>query len=479
MLFHSYDFIFYFLIPLLVLHRLTPSFLKMYILIFASFVFYSQWDLLHLGLLFVSVAVNYVGARVLSGKHRRLPRLEIASSALPPRNDEQERDCRACHCEALAVAISMTGEARSDTAVYNKTVLWGVIGFNILLLGYFKYSGFLNLSKHDLVLPLAISFYTFQQIAYVVDVYKKKIKFGSFWEYLFFVMFFPQLIAGPIVHYNSMMQQVKRGVLERFDMQKFQAGVVLFSMGMFSKVVLADNLARERYEDWADLLSYGLMIYFDFSGYANMAIGLGLMFGVMLPLNFYSPYKARNMVEFWRRWHMTLGAFLKEHIYIPLGGSRSGYSVQMFALLGTMAVGGIWHGAGWNFLLWGVMHGLGLVVAHIGGIKLPKVLAVLVTFLYVMLLWVLFFSADIGEALGLYKTLFSFDAFEVSTKEAVFIAFGLFVVWFLPNASEVLHVQEGETKVKSQYGILAGILLFVSLKMLASTPAATFVYFNF
>lgn len=432
MLFHSYDFLFYFLIPLLILYRFTPSSLKMYLLTLTSFVFYAQWDLLHLGLLFVSVTVNYVGARLLSGIH-------------------------------------------SNMAV----LLWGVIGFNILLLGYFKYSGFLHLSEHNMVLPLAISFYTFQQIAYVVDVYRKKIKFGSFWEYLFFVMFFPQLIAGPIVHYNTMMKQVKSGVLEHFDMQKFQAGIVLFSMGMFSKVVLADNLVKEQYENWADLLSYSLMIYFDFSGYANMAIGLGLMFGVMLPLNFYSPYKARNIIEFWRRWHMTLSTFLKEHIYIPLGGSRSGYGVQMFALLATMVIGGIWHGAGWNFLLWGAMHGVGLVVVHISGIKLPKVLAIFLTFLYVTLLWVLFFSADIGEALGLYKTLFNFSAFEVSTKEAAFLTVGLFLVWFLPNASDVLHMGEGGVRVNSWHCVLAGILLFVSLKMLASTPAATFVYFNF
>ncbi|MGE4420276.1 MAG: MBOAT family protein [Sulfurimonas sp.] len=467
MLFHSYDFLFYFLIPLLVLYRFTPSSLKMYLLTLASFVFYAQWDLLHLGLLFVSVSVNYMGARLLSGKDRRLFQLRLPCLSLRGFSRGNLNDGNS-HCEE-----------RSDAAVYNKSILWGIIGFNILLLGYFKYSGFLHLSEHNMVLPLAISFYTFQQIAYVVDVYRKKITFGSFWEYLFFVMFFPQLIAGPIVHYNTMMQQVKSGVLEHFDMQKFQAGIVLFSMGMFSKVVLADNLVKERYEDWADLLSYSLMIYFDFSGYANMAIGLGLMFGVMLPLNFYSPYKARNIIEFWRRWHMTLGAFLKEHIYIPLGGSRSGYGVQMFALLATMVVGGVWHGAGWNFLLWGVMHGIGLVMVHISGIKLPKVLAVFMTFLYVTLLWVLFFSADIGEALRLYKILFSFNAFEVSAKEAAFLASGLFLVWFLPNASEVLHMREGGVKVKNWHGILAGILLFVSLKMLASTPAATFVYFNF
>lgn len=431
MLFHSYGFIFLFLIPLLVLYRLAPSSSRMYLLTLASFVFYAQWDMLHLGLLFVSVVVNYAGARVLWSRFG------------------------------------------------SKVVLWSVVGFDVLVLGYFKYSGFLHLSDGSVVLPLAISFYTFQQIAYMVDIYGRRVRLGSFWEYLFFVMFFPQLIAGPIVHYNVMMGQVKRGVLERFDMEKFQAGIVLFSMGMFSKVVLADSLVRERYESWADVFSYSLMIYFDFSGYANMAIGLGLMFGVMLPLNFFSPYKARNIGEFWRRWHITLGAFLREHIYIPLGGSRSGYGVQVFALLATMVVGGVWHGAGWNFLLWGVMHGVGLVVVHLSGVRLPKVLAIILTFLYVTLLWVLFFSASVGEALVLYERLFSFGAFELGMIEAAFLCFGLLMVWFLPNASEVLGMRDGGVKVKGWHGVLAGVLFFVSLKTLSDTPAATFVYFNF
>jgi D-alanyl-lipoteichoic acid acyltransferase DltB (MBOAT superfamily) len=403
----------------------------MYLLTLASFVFYAQWDMLHLGLLFVSVMVNYAGARVLWGRFG------------------------------------------------GKLVVFSVVGFDVLVLGYFKYSGFLHLSDGSVVLPLAISFYTFQQIAYIVDVYRRRVELGSFWEYLFFVMFFPQLIAGPIVHYNVMMGQVKRGMLERFDIEKFQAGIVLFSMGMFSKVVLADNLVRDRYEDWAGLFSYSLMIYFDFSGYANMAIGLGLMFGVMLPLNFFSPYKARNISEFWRRWHITLGAFLKEHIYIPLGGSRSGYGVQVFALLATMVVGGVWHGAGWNFLLWGVMHGVGLVVVHLSGVRLPKILAVGLTFLYVMLLWVLFFSSSVSEALMLYERLFSFGAFELGYIDAAFLGAGLLLVWFLPNASEVLGMRDGVVRVKSWHGVLAGVLFFVSLKILSVTPAATFVYFNF
>lgn len=429
MLFHSYDFLFYFLLPLLFFYRFTPSSLKIYLLIFVSFVFYAQWDLVHLGLLFGSVAVNYVGARVI---------------------------------------FSGFG---------GRGVMWGVVGLNVAVLGIFKYGGFLHLQSG--VIPLAISFYTFQQIAYVVDVYRRRVALGSFWEYLFFVMFFPQLIAGPIVHYREMMGQVKDGVLERFDRVKFQAGVVLFSVGMFSKVVLAKNLVHTKYEDWADLFSYSLMLYFDFSGYANMAIGLGLMFGVVLPQNFNSPYKARNMVEFWRRWHMTLGAFLKEHIYIPLGGSRSGYGVQAFALLGTMVVAGVWHGSGWNFLLWGAAHGMGLVVVHLSRVKVPRVMAILMTFLYVTLLWVLFFSANLQEVFALYERLFSFGAFEVSVKELAFLLSGLVLVWFLPNASELLGMQDGAIRVKAWHGVLAGILLFVSLKMLADTPAATFVYFNF
>lgn len=432
MLFHSYDFLLYFLLPLLLAFRVVPPAFRMYLLVVASFVFYAQWNLLHLSLLFGSILVNYFSALAF----RRLSHGALG-------------------------------------------MVWLVVGLNLLTLGYFKYSGFLTLSDGDILLPLAISFYTFQQIAYIVDIYKRRVAPGSFWEYLFFVMFFPQLIAGPIVHYANLMGEVKSGVLERFDVQKFQAGLVLFCMGLFSKVVLAESFVREVYDGWVGVFSYGFMIYFDFSGYANMAIGLALLFGVTLPMNFDSPYKSRNMVEFWRRWHMTLGRFLKEHIYIPLGGSKHGFGTQAFALLGTMVVGGVWHGAGWGFLIWGFLHGVGLVVAHLSRFELPKFLAIGLTFLYVNLLWVFFYAPDLESAFRVYGQLASSQAFVMRQDEIALLLLGLFVVWALPNAAETLQMKEGTLRVQKWHGVLAGSLFFISLKTLALSPASSFVYFNF
>jgi D-alanyl-lipoteichoic acid acyltransferase DltB (MBOAT superfamily) len=359
MLFNTYSFIFYFLIPVIItyyglIYLLTDKIkFKLSFLITVSIIFYAQWDIIHLLILLCSIFINFNFVKYILKQ--------------------------------------------------NKINLFMLIILNILPLIYFKYSGFLNLTNDSIVLPLAISFFTFQQIAYGVDVYRVrriKIRGGtkinsdtSLIEYMFFVLFFPQLIAGPIVHYNEMMQQIDKQWANKINFDSLKAGIVLFCFGLFSKVVIADSLIKSSYDSWADLFFYSFMIYFDFSGYASMAIGLALMFGIILPINFNSPYKARNLIDFWRRWHITLSNFLKDHIYIPLGGNRSGVKIQIIALMSTMIIGGIWHGAGWNFLFWGAGHGIGLVMLHLWRIQLPKIIAIGFTFLYISLLWVLFFSS--------------------------------------------------------------------------------------
>ena len=356
-------------------------------------------------------------------------------------------------------------------------MLFIAISLNILLLGYFKYSSFLNLNNDSMVLPLAISFFTFQQIAYLVDIYRGKIVLESFDRYLFFVMFFPQLIAGPIVHYNDIMRQVNQNSLANFNSTKFNAGIILFSMGLFSKVVLADNLIKENYESWSDIFSYSFMIYFDFSGYANMAIGLALMFGIVLPINFNSPYKARNLIEFWRRWHITLSNFLKEHIYIPLGGNKFGKKQQIIALMTTMIIGGIWHGAGWNFLLWGAMHGIGLVIVHSFNIKFFRFFSIFLTFLYVSLLWVLFFSSNIDEAFKTYKILFEFKEF--NRLDTIWLLGCAIIIWIMPNSMEIIDMKRRDFGIKNWYAYFSAILFFISLKVMMESPSISFVYFNF
>ena len=260
---------------------------------------------------------------------------------------------------------------------------------NLALLGYFKYANFFvenlnallqdSLHLETVILPLAISFFTFQQIAYLVDAYRGEAKEYRLLHYALFVTFFPQLIAGPIVHHKEMMPQFAKEFIGRINAMHLAIGGTVFAIGLFKKVVLADGIAVYAtpifsaaeagveltfFEAWGGALAYTLQLYFDFSGYSDMAIGLAAMFGIRLPLNFNSPYKATNIIDFWRRWHMTLSRFLRDYLYIPLGGNRKGPTRRNINIMLTMLLGGLWHGAGWTFVLWGGLHGLFLLINH-------------------------------------------------------------------------------------------------------------------
>jgi alginate O-acetyltransferase complex protein AlgI len=311
----------------------------------------------------------------------------------------------------------------------SKIILAIAVIFNLGLLGYYKYAGFFADIANDLfgtqietgsiILPLAISFFTFQQIAYQVDVYEGKIRSKNFAHYSLFVCFFPQLIAGPIVHHREVTPQFEDARAFRLTAQNILAGSVLFTIGLFKKVVVADGL--DPYADalfdapvlqptlidaWAGTLAYGFQIYFDFSAYTDMAMGLARFFNIRLPLNFFSPYKAVNIIDFWRRWHITLSRFLRDYLYIPLGGNRKGKLRRYLNLLITMLLGGLWHGASWTFIAWGALHGFYLAINHawrsvrrslkIGPAQpttLSRGVARLVTFIAVMIAWT-FFRAD-------------------------------------------------------------------------------------
>ncbi len=314
------------------------------------------------------------------------------------------------------------GEERQASA----TLTLGIV-VNLCVLGYFKYAGFfvenvtalLGMSPVtvSIALPLAISFFTLQQIAYLVDVRRGLVHESSFLRYLLFVTFFPQLIAGPIVHHTEMLPQF-RAMGQKFQADDFADGVSLFILGLAKKIVFADQLATiadpmflaadqggapSFFIAWIGLVAFSLQIYFDFSAYSDMAIGIGKMFGIRLPDNFRSPYKAVNIVDFWRRWHMTLSRFLRDYLYIPLGGSRLGPWRWYRNLMLTMLIGGLWHGAAWGFVVWGGLHGVYLVLNHLwqrfdlgpvvfrGGVG--KALAVGLTFLCVTVSWI-FFRAE-------------------------------------------------------------------------------------
>lgn len=330
----------------------------------------------------------------------------------------------------VIILLSMGGNYLLGQRLYRqrrRAELIAGIGANLLVLGYYKYAGFLvwNLAWASgtdfdigtIVLPLAISFFTFQQVAYLVDSYKGVTQEYRFVHYALFVTFFPQLIAGPIVHHREMLPQFAQPGTFRPLASNIAIGLSIFAIGLFKKTVIADSAALYAnpvfnaadqgaspalIEAWIGTLAYSFQIYFDFSGYSDMALGLARMFGIILPLNFYSPYKAASISEFWRRWHMTLSRFLRDYIYIPLGGNRKGPACRYLFLMTTMLLGGLWHGAGWNFVIWGSLHGSYLAINHGWrgmGRKLPPVLAWLLTMLAVMVAWVFFRATTLDGAL--------------------------------------------------------------------------------
>ncbi|WP_394425077.1 MBOAT family O-acyltransferase [Vreelandella stevensii] len=391
--------------------------------------------------------------------------------------------------------------------------LWLGVGFNLALLGWFKYSLFV-LSWADLpapgfsplVLPLGISFFTFQQIAFLVDVRSGVVQRGPFSLYGVFVSFFPQLIAGPIVHYRELAPQL--ATLRRPEPWAVRFGLVLLCLGLAKKLLIADNLAP-----FVDMLyakppesmvagdtlvagwAYGLQLYFDFSGYADMAIGLALLFGVRLPDNFDSPYQARDIQAFWRRWHMTLSRFLRDYLYVPLGGSQQGLPRHLVALMVTMLLGGLWHGAGWQFLLWGALHGgllAGLVVwRRVVPCRLPCGLSWLLTLVAVMLAWVPFRADSLTHTWAIYSALTvwqwgalgdmgrSFqDGIMLLRSPALLMLLATLIVLALPNSKTLASWLHFSGRYFWQ-GVWVGGILLIIIKAMLDLPSQAFLYFNF
>jgi D-alanyl-lipoteichoic acid acyltransferase DltB (MBOAT superfamily) len=326
-----------------------------------------------------------------------------------------------------------------ERRISKKLILVTGVVFNVGLLGYFKYIDFIiininflinsEISSLNILLPLAISFFTFQQIAYLVDSYQAGTKEYSFLNYCLFVTFFPQLIAGPIVHHGDMMPQFARTENQYLQWKNILVGCLIFGVGLFKKVVIADTFAgwaNEGYaiqtemsflQAWSASLSYTFQLYYDFSGYTDMAIGAALLFNIRLPINFNSPYKSLDIQDFWRRWHITLSSWLRDYIYIPLGGNRKGTLSTYSNLLTTFIIGGLWHGAAWTFVIWGSLHGGALVINKIWqrtGYKLPTILAWLVTFLFVHIAWVFFRAETLDEASRVLKGMINFNSISLS-----------------------------------------------------------------
>jgi len=359
-----------------------------------------------------------------------------------------------------------------------KVLLTAGVAANLALLGYYKYAGFLAGIATDLtgwpgavptiILPLAISFFTFLQIAYLVDAWKGLTEEYHFTDYLLFVTFFPHLIAGPLIHHREMMPQFRKK--NHGWHRDFPVGLGIFLVGMFKKVVIADNLAPiaspifalaaddgrdpTMAEAWIGAVAYALQLYFDFSGYSDMAIGSARLFGIRFPLNFHSPYKATSVVDFWRRWHMTLSRFLREYLYIPLGGNRKGPSRRYVNLFLTMLLGGLWHGAGWTFIVWGALHGAFLCLNHgwfalrkkLGWKELPRPAAIGLTFLAVLIAWVFFRAHDFASAGRMLASMVGIHGFTglpdkayrvIASAEPLKLIPVLIACWLMPNTQEI------------------------------------------
>lgn len=484
MLFNSLEFIFFFL-PVVFIVYFFLNKKRLIIaakswLVGSSLFFYSWWNIDYLPLILTSLFFNY------------------------------------------AVGSSF---GKNQSRISRKVILVIGITLNIGLLVYFKYSDFfitnintlfnIDIPMLKLSLPLAISFFTFQQIAYLVDAYKTETSEYDFLNYALFVTFFPQLIAGPIVHHKEMMPQFRQLRNKIINYRNIASGIFVFSIGLFKKIAIADTFATWAtlgfdhtetltfFESWITSLSYTLQLYFDFSGYTDMAVGSALLFNISLPINFNSPYKALDIQDFWRRWHITLSRFLTQYIYIPLGGSRKGKGNTYIYILIVFLISGLWHGAGWTFIFWGFLHGVATIVNRYWkslNIKINKAFAWLITFNFVNTTWIFFRAKTWEDAIkvlkgmlglnGLTIPLYFTDKFPVFgkmefsssiffignfdlLKSVIAIIIGLFVALLLKNSNQLLK------NFKLSYYKLVLVLIIFVFSVMNLNKISEFLYFNF
>lgn len=411
--------------------------------------------------------------------------------------------------------------AKGVSGVFRRKILLGLgIVLNLGLLGYFKYADFLienvnhvvsgDIGLLHLTLPLGISFFTFQQLTFLVDSYNGELFETNIVNYSLFVSFFPQLIAGPIVHHKEMMPQFASIKNKIWNNANIATGLFVFSIGLFKKVVLADTLSTwasvgydqaeslRFFEAWATSLTYSFQLYFDFSGYSDMAMGGALLFNITLPFNFNSPYKSLSIQEFWRRWHMTLSRFLRDYIYIPLGGNQSGRYRTYSNLMATFILGGIWHGAGWTFIIWGALHGIAITIQRLWSdrnIRLHSLIAWIITFNFVNITWIFFRARKWEDAMKVLRGMISWETISLpelprlgnpllttmtglkningNLLMILFISVSFIIVLALKNTN---HYMESFTP--KWFYLFGTMLMFLIAIYFLNTPTE-FLYFNF
>jgi len=460
MLFNSYAFIFLFLPVTVAVYflicRLQHALAAQVWLVAASLFFYAYWNPVYLPLILGSIGFNYAVSRTIL----------ICSG---------DRTARS----ALAFGVAA----------------------NLLLLGYYKYTGFFlqnlgamagaNPGLLNITLPLGISFFTFTQIAFLVDTYRHQASRPGLVNYALFVSYFPHLLAGPILHHREMMPQFEDARNQRLLPENFARGLLQFTLGLAKKVLIADQLAdianagfsqpgqQALIDAWCVSLAYSLQLYFDFSGYTDMALGASRMLNIRLPANFDVPYRALSIRDFWRRWHITLSRFLREYLYVPLGGNRGGALATARNIMLTFVLGGLWHGAGWTFLAWGALHGMALVVERAwrgAGAALPNWLAWLLTFTFVNIAWVYFRAASLADAHALLEGMAGLrgtGALSLGGREIAVMLLGAALALFGNKAADLAE----QCRLNVRTALATGALLATCV--LALTTTSPFLYFNF
>ncbi len=475
MLFNSYEFIFLFLPITLIIYFLLNKFNKNMLakawLVIASLYFYSYFNKSYLILIIVSILVNYFIGTELNMKTNNIIRRKVL-------------------------------------------LIFGIL-FNLGALGYFKYYDFFieninyifktDFNLLNIMLPLGISFFTFQQLSYVIDNYHRKSLNYDFLSYCLFVTFFPQLIAGPIVLPAEMLPQFENEENKKVNWENMNRGLYMFSIGLAKKVIIADTIAHfanagfdmmaslNFVEAWLTSVSYTLQLYFDFSGYCDMAMGIGMMFNIILPINFNSPYKSTNIQEFWRKWHITLGRFMTNYLYIPLGGNRKGELKTLRNLFIVFLASGIWHGAGWNFVIWGMLHGICILIHRIWkntGKKLSKLIGWFITINLVNIFWIFFRAKDLQGAVKILRGMYDIPSIAngiskgykyldipsyIDAKKMLILVLVIIVL------NEIIINKEKKLNLNIEYiknkNFITVILLYLGILFLEID--STFLYFNF
>lgn len=464
MLFNSYEFLIFLPITLIIFYAciyINQVRYAVWWLSIASLFFYSYWDWRFIFLFMGSILFNYaLGSKIVGTRSEKIKKLFLISGLV----------------------------------------------INLSLLAFFKYSQFfienlngiahLDITIPNVILPIGISFFTFTQIAYLVDCIKTNSRSYRFIDYVLFVSFFPHLVAGPILMHDKTIPQFSSDRFGRPSLQKINMAIMFFSMGLFKKSFIADSIGEyvdflysninhlSLFDSWCAAFLYTFQIYFDFSAYSEMAVGLSLLLNVRIPFNFNSPYKALSIVDFWRRWHISLSIFLRDYLYIPLGGNRKGSARRYLNLFTTMLLGGLWHGSAWTFVCWGALHGIYLAINHAwkrAGFSMHRYVSWTLTFFSVMIAWLFFRSQSLHDAFHLLATMFGYHgSLYLSTQLSVSpLAMSacilLLLIWTLkmPNAQQIAYSRE------PSMAVTVATPLILLLGIMSLDHSANFIYFQF